>query len=103
MSAYDEKGIVNQDLTYAIFVDTAGMDYYSFAGKDSWGYGRGGYFIDAGGDDYNLGWKRYQNQINTGLDGQEGGVYVDYEPGLDTPAAPVIGFWERAKAAAGLS
>ena len=103
MSAYDEKGIVNQDLTYAVFIDTAEADYYSSAGKDSWGYGRGGYFIDAGGEDYNLGWQRYQNQMNTGLDGQEGGVYVDYEPGPDTPAAPMIGFWDRAKTAAGLS
>ena len=50
-SAYDEKGQDKQDLTYAIFLDTHGDDYYLSPATLAFGWGWGGYFFDLGGND----------------------------------------------------
>ncbi len=99
MSAYDEKGYQAQDMTYAIFVDTEGDDTYSIGGNQCLGWGRGGYLIDAGGEDtiFN-GWRR-NNALSSGL-ALEGGIHYDYAVTTDPPDTPIIGFWEEAKARA---
>ena len=85
-SAYDEKGIENQDMNYAIFIDTAGRDKYCKGDYKAWGIGRGGYFIDAGGaDEQTAPEPRANNKHYTG-------IFMD-DPNTDGEAH----FWEDAK------
>jgi len=91
-SEYDDKGEEWQDMCYSIFVDTEGNDnYYDY---DGMGFGRGGYFIDAQGNDILNTWQA--DDENFVFSGKKlvGGVYIDYpeENG-------VIGFWKEAKKA----
>lgn len=93
-SEYDEKGREEQDMSYAIFIDTEGKDSYSPGDSQSYGYGRGGYFIDAGGtDDLDVDGTANAAGCVTDKTGQRGGVFIDY-PGNDGEAH----FWENAKA-----
>ncbi len=85
-SAYDEKGIENQDMNYAIFIDTAGRDKYCKGDYKAWGIGRGGYFIDAGGADEQVAPEpRANNKHYTG-------IFMD-----DPNAGGEAHFWENAK------
>jgi hypothetical protein len=100
-SAYDEKGPLKQDNTYAFFIDTEGNDYY---GREEssifYAYGRGGYFIDCGGEDnYN----NYPMRNGTSLRDEEytqGGVFYDFTQDKNAPVNAVVGFWEDALALA---
>jgi len=92
-SAYDEKGRENQDMNYAIFIDTEGKDEYTDKDYRSYGYGRGGYFIDAKDeDDQDIWFADEDAYIITNRTSQAGGVLLDY-PGNDGEAH----FWEDAK------
>lgn len=97
-SAYDPKGIENQDMTYSIFIDTEGDDQYVLNnGRECVGYGRGGYFIDAAGED-NYQDKFYISKNNEQTsDGKENGVFLDYEQNDDNKKTPIISFYEKAK------
>jgi len=97
-SAYDDKGVINQDLTYAIFIDTEGFDGYVMNGGNSAGYGRGGYFIDIGGDEYSIPYLNDDSFICYGEEKQEGGVTVNY----NKDEGSCVKFWEEAKSATGL-
>lgn len=93
-SAYDEKGREKQDMNYAIFIDTVGNDIYSKDDTLSFGYGRGGYFIDVKNSD-SLEVDGTANAAGCIVDktGQCGGVLIDYS-GSDGE----VHFWEDAKA-----
>lgn len=92
-SAYDEKGVQNQDMNYAIFIDTEGKDEYTDKDYRSYGYGRGGYFIDARDEDEQDLWFADEDAyIITNRVSQDGGVLLDY-PRNDGEAH----FWEDAK------
>ena len=109
-SYYDGQGegkdVDKQETTYAVFIDTAGGDFYSAGSGDCWGFGRGGYCIDAGGRDYYTvsgnGNSAPGNNALTVNASQKGGVFLDYDITQDTPAAPHLSFWEQAKKAGGL-
>lgn len=103
LSAHNKQGYALQDETYAVFIDTVGKDIYSIGNSECWGFGRGGYFLDIGGKDSPKAEERENNMMANDLEGQFGGVYIDYDVNAATPERPVIGFWERAKAKAGLS
>ena len=93
-SEYDEKGREDQDMCYAIFIDTEGKDSYTDGDNRTWSYGRGGYFIDAGGtDELNADGTADAAGCITDKTGQRGGVFIDYT-GSDGEAH----FWENAKA-----
>lgn len=102
-SAYDEKGIEDQDLTCALFLDAQGADRYAGAQRpDAHGYGRGGYFLDAGGKD--LYFSMYSSKLRNNatacaLAFQRGGVFIDATQ--DGTEIPYFAFWEAAKEAAG--
>ena len=104
-SAYDENGVNQQDQTYALFVDAQGKDtYYGGRHTEAFGFGRGGYFLDADGDDN----YQYDMSLDVGnemLTAQpffhKGGVFVDETRG--ETEVPYIGFWEEAKAQAGFA
>lgn len=91
---YDEEGPERQETTYAIFVDTGGDDFYANASAPSFGYGRGGFFVDGDGDDI-YGFGTSKNGRETSSFGQFGGVFVDYT--AEKQEKPVIDFWEAAK------
>ncbi len=104
-SAYDEKGLENQDLTYAFFLDAQGCDTYQREMiAEAYGFGRGGYFLDADGED------TYQNRdyfswgngvFNYQPYFRKGGVFIDDTRTEGT--VPYFRFWEEAKAAAGFA
>ncbi len=97
-SEYDEKGYKRQDMTYAIFVDTDGDDKYSVDGDRCYGWGRGGFFIDAAGKD-EFAYHKKKNNALLYTEALQGGVFYDYSSNYSkTPEPPVIGFWENAKA-----
>ena len=83
------------------FIDTEGNDYY---GREEssifYAYGRGGYFIDCGGEDnYN----NYPMRNGTSLRDEEytqGGVFYDFAQDKNAPVNAVVGFWEDALALA---
>lgn len=102
-SAYDEKGIEDQDLTYALFLDAQGIDRYTRDPRsEALGFGRGGYFLDADGKDQYFGNDYPQlrnNMVTYGQDYQKGGVFIDATE--DAAEVPYFAFWEAAKEAAG--
>lgn len=102
-SAYDEKGIENQDLTYALFLDAQGDDWYMQGeNAESNGFGRGGYFLDADGNDVYRAMLSFQlrnDSVVSKLHFQKGGVFID--AAQDGVEFPYFGFWESAKEAAG--
>lgn len=95
ISLYDDKGIYEQDYIYSFFIDADGEDIYNKShSKESYGYGRGGFFID-GGNDFDI----YYNGgrlTNNNLRSYYGGVIYDYTAKEDSSPSAVI-FWERAK------
>lgn len=108
-SYYDGRGdgqdVDKQETTYAIFIDTAGDDFYT-SSSESWGFGRGGYFIDADGKDRYVTVRTgaivpYNDEMGT-RSSQKGGVCLDYSVTKETPAAPRIDFWEKAKKLGGI-
>ena len=100
----DGKDVDKQETTYAVFIDTAGNDFYA-GGSLCWGYGRGGYFIDAGGSDHyissQVGFLPADNELRSDT-AQMGGVCLDYSVTRETPAAPRFSFWETAKKRGGI-
>ncbi len=101
----DGKDVDKQETTYAVFIDTAGDDFYT-SSSESWGFGRGGYFIDAEGSDHyissQVGFLPADNVLRSDTV-QMGGVCLDYSVTAETPAAPRISFWESAKKLGGIS
>ncbi len=95
-SAYDEKGERNQDLTYAFFIDTEGDDYYSSSEMPSYGYGNGGFFIDAAGkDEYgNIPNLKNGKMLRDTASGDYG-VKIDFT--AKEGEIPVIPVWNEAK------
>lgn len=102
-SAYDEKGVENQDMTYAFFIEAGGIDMYFPSGStEIMGFGRGGYFIDADGADAYISQsiEKSGNDMDVfAKEWQKGGVFVDASQNKEK--VPYIKFWEDAKAAAG--
>lgn len=102
-SYYDEKGVENQDLTYAIFLEAGGTDrYVRDRSSESYGYGRGGYFLEVDGEDvyFNQNSPLWGNgSITHGQEFQKGGVYIDASRAEES--VPYAAFWEKAKKAAG--
>lgn len=101
----DGKDVDKQETTYAVFIDTVGDDFY-VGGSLCWGFGRGGYFIDAGGSDHyissQVGFLPADNELRSDT-AQMGGVCLDYSVTRETPAAPRFSFWETAKKLGGIS
>ena len=94
-SAYDDKGPTKQDKTYAFFIETEGNDTYSKSNAPSYGYGRGGFFIDAGGKDvYEDTQRVYENVCERIAD--DGGVVID--GGANSREIVTIKIWDEAKA-----
>ena len=94
-SAYDDKGPTKQDKTYAFFIETEGNDTYSKSNAPSYGYGRGGFFIDAGGKDvYEDTQRVYENVCERIAD--DGGVVID--GGANSQEIVTIKIWDEAKA-----
>ncbi|MBE6551710.1 MAG: hypothetical protein E7665_06210 [Ruminococcaceae bacterium] len=96
-SAYDEKGPLKQDHTYAFFIETEGNDYYSPGDTYVFNsYGRGGYFIDCGGEDTYT--RDPLANGNTLRDEActKGGVFYDFIQSENDPVNAVVGFWENA-------
>ncbi len=90
-SAYDPKGNKNQDQTYAFFIDTEGNDIYSDSRYGAYGFGRGGFFIDAAGQDsYEK--NHTQNNAIVNNDDTQGGVFLDYTPQAEEE--PYVSFWK---------
>lgn len=100
-SYYDEKGIENQDMTYAILLDAQGNDEYIRERiSESYGYGRGGYFLDSDGEDNYWNRDLWGNEFTVfAQDFQRGGVFIDASKNEDE--VPYIAFWENAKRKAG--
>lgn len=102
-SAYDEKGVEAQDMTYAFFVDAEGIDmYYPVGSTEVMGFGRGGYFIDADGVDAYVGimFNRANNDVEIfAKEWQKGGVFMDNSKSKNK--VPYLKFWENAKKSAG--
>ncbi|MBE6542663.1 MAG: hypothetical protein E7672_09515 [Ruminococcaceae bacterium] len=104
-SEYDDKGEDKQDMTYAVFLDTGGEDYYSKSTWPSYGWGLGGYFFDLGGED------NYEGSPLTKMDGSiyepnneifygprlKNGVFYDTSNNEEN-VKYILGFWEKAKA-----
>ncbi len=100
VSEYDDKGYKDQDMTYAIFIDTEGDDIYQISSGRSSGWGRGGYLIDcAGEDDIKALW--HENGTVLYNASTEGGVFIDHAVCDETPYQPVLRFWENAQKTAG--
>ncbi len=96
-SAYDDKGSMHQDMTYAIFIDTEGCDEYSVKETMCFGWGRGGFFIDSDGRDKFVHNQKRNNSLLYGST-LKGGVFYDYSDTYqNTPEPPYIGFWDAAK------
>jgi len=93
-SAYDDKGPLAQDNTYAFFIDTAGDDAYSEQiSSIHHGYGRGGYFIDGGGNDTYFNEHTVNDRVLCDETYTQGGVFMD----LDGSESGIVGFWEELK------
>ena len=94
-SAYDDKGIRYQDLTYAFFIDTEGDDRYATAETRSYGYGNGGFFIDAAGEDeYNDIPVLKNGKMLRDAGSGDYGVKIDFIP--EEGEIPVISVWDEA-------
>lgn len=96
-SAYDEKGVENQDMTYAFFIDTQGDDVYSvMTYYECFGFGRGGFFFDVDGNDYYMKTQNGEdNCIVFASEQKKGGVFSDTKREGDT--LPFAEFFEKAK------
>ena len=101
-SYYDEKGLKNQNMTYAFFLDAQGNDeYWAGSTYEAFGHGRGGYFLDCDGEDsyHKRTWKN--EEVLSEQFYQQGGVFIDASPAGDD--IPFFSFWEEAKKNAGFT
>ncbi len=94
-SAYDEKGMLQQDQNYAFFLDTEGDDYYTSCTEPGFGRGRGGFFFDLAGDDY-YGHAGSEDDLTDYGVRRERGVFIDRNPAGGERFT--VEFWEAAKA-----
>ncbi len=96
-SAYDEKGPLKQDHTYAFFIETEGNDYYSPGDTYVFNsYGRGGFFIDCGGEDTYTRDPLANGNTLRDETCTKGGVFYDFIHDENSPVNAVVGFWEDA-------
>lgn len=96
-SAYDEKGLDQQDMTYAFFCDTWGNDRFESGGNtERYGFGRGGFFLDASGEDsYKTSLVYADGLIFCDQQIKKGGVFADWKDKKKTVAC--FGFWDKAR------
>ena len=90
--AYEKVPIDQQESHFALFLETAGDDIYSTVKNEyHYGTGRGGFFVDGGGDDFHGNSLKNNSTDNSAK--RQGGVFIDHD---DTVAPASFPFWETA-------